>query len=122
MTTSHLISSCSTAQRPGTAAGGAAAVTGIVPLPWADSTCHARTAHELRTPMAALRLRLEEALLHPAEVDWRTAAAEALKAADRLEAVITDLLRLTEIASRDAERSAFSFPPCPSLAADRVGA
>lgn len=103
MTTSHLLTRCSTTHHPGTAVRDSVAATGIVSLPWSDSACHAQTAHELRTPLAALRLHLEEALRYPAEVDWHTALAEALTAADRLETVITGLLQLTDAASREAQ-------------------
>lgn len=51
-------------------------------------------AHELRTPLAALRVLLEEALLYPDDVDPVTTIEEALRGATRLEAIVADLLFL----------------------------
>jgi signal transduction histidine kinase len=51
-------------------------------------------AHELRTPLAALRILLDEALLYPDEVDPLAALGEALREANRLEAIVADLLFL----------------------------
>lgn len=58
-------------------------------------------AHELRTPLAALRVHLEEALLFP-DADPHAALREALAGADRLEKVLTDLLLLTKLGSGSA--------------------
>jgi signal transduction histidine kinase len=58
-------------------------------------------SHELRTPIAGLRLRLEEALLHPAEVDPRTSIQAALGTVDRMEAIVDDLLVLARLRSGD---------------------
>jgi signal transduction histidine kinase len=51
-------------------------------------------SHELRTPIAGLRVRLEEALMHPGDVDPREAIQAALATTGRLEAIVTDLLLL----------------------------
>jgi signal transduction histidine kinase len=53
----------------------------------------ADASHQLRTPLAALRLRLEAALERPDE-DPRPAIAASLVEADRLEAIIEEVLAL----------------------------
>ncbi len=53
----------------------------------------ANASHQLRTPLTALRLRLEEALDGP---DPRAEAAHALRQAERLERVVESLLALGE--------------------------
>ncbi|GII51971.1 hypothetical protein Pth03_03600 [Planotetraspora thailandica] len=57
----------------------------------------ADASHELRTPIAAVRVELEAALLHPG--DAREALDGALGALGRLEAIAADLLLLADIGS-----------------------
>jgi signal transduction histidine kinase len=60
------------------------------------------TSHELRNPIAGLRTELEDALLHPGDVDPRDTIRAALSATDRLEAIVNDLLALARIRAADA--------------------
>ena len=59
------------------------------------------TSHELRTPIAGLRTRLEEALLYPDDVDAHDALRSALSTAGRLEAIVNDLLLLARLRAAD---------------------
>jgi signal transduction histidine kinase len=55
----------------------------------------ADASHQLRTPLAGLRLRLEEALAAGAPVRTRTQIVGALGEVDRLAAIVSDLLSLS---------------------------
>ncbi|MEV4106058.1 HAMP domain-containing sensor histidine kinase [Nonomuraea sp. NPDC049695] len=59
------------------------------------------TSHELRNPIAGLRVQLEEALLHPGEVDPHEAIRSALSVTDRLDAIVGDLLVLARLGAGD---------------------
>ncbi|MEV4178342.1 HAMP domain-containing sensor histidine kinase [Nonomuraea sp. NPDC049709] len=54
-------------------------------------------SHDLRSPLTAIRTQLEEALIHPQDTDWPKMAAAALAGADRLQAIVTDLLTLARL-------------------------
>jgi signal transduction histidine kinase len=54
-------------------------------------------SHELRNPIAGLRVRLEEAKRHPEETCVEDVAEQALGDTDRLEGIVTDLLELSRI-------------------------
>jgi signal transduction histidine kinase len=61
------------------------------------------TSHELRNPIAGLRVQLEEALLYPDHVNARDTIQGALSTTDRLEAIVEDLLLLARL--RGASRA-----------------
>ncbi|MFC4534119.1 sensor histidine kinase [Sphaerisporangium dianthi] len=57
------------------------------------------TSHELRTPIAGLRARLEESVLYPDDVDPRQTIRDALSLTQRLETIVEDLLVLARLRS-----------------------
>ncbi|MBE1585819.1 sensor histidine kinase [Nonomuraea angiospora] len=59
------------------------------------------TSHELRNPIAGLRAQLEEALLHPGEIDPHETIRSALSVTDRLDAIVGDLLALARLGAGD---------------------
>ena len=57
-------------------------------------------AHELRTPLAALRGEMELALLRPrSEAEWRTSAASQIEEIDKLTRMVNQLLTLARAES-----------------------
>jgi signal transduction histidine kinase len=56
-------------------------------------------SHDLRSPITAMRLQLDEAQLHPEETDWPKTAVALEAGLDRLEAIVTDLLALARLDS-----------------------
>ncbi|RSN46963.1 sensor histidine kinase [Actinomadura sp. WAC 06369] len=54
-------------------------------------------SHDLRSPIAAARAQMEEALMYPDEVDWPQAGRTVLQNLDRLQAIVTDLLELARL-------------------------
>ncbi|WP_242888082.1 sensor histidine kinase [Actinomadura litoris] len=54
-------------------------------------------SHDLRSPIAAARAQLEEALMYPDEVDWPRTGRTVLQSLDRLQAIVTDLLELARL-------------------------
>ncbi|MGH8823342.1 MAG: ATP-binding protein, partial [Jiangellaceae bacterium] len=57
----------------------------------------ADAAHELRSPLTAIRTQLEVALAHPHDADWQQAAADALTDVHRLSRLVDDLLVLARV-------------------------
>jgi signal transduction histidine kinase len=76
-------------------------------------------SHELRSPIAGLRVGLEEALAHPEEVDQREALRTALATTDRLGSIVDDLLVLARLSG--ADRSSPETVDLTALAREVVG-
>jgi signal transduction histidine kinase len=76
------------------------------------------TSHELRSPVAAQRIQLEEALQYPDEVDACAALRRTLHSTERLEAIIDDLLAYTRV--KDACPTAYQPIDLTDLVEDEV--
>ncbi|WP_405142837.1 HAMP domain-containing histidine kinase [Sphaerisporangium sp. NBC_01403] len=59
-------------------------------------------SHELKTPLAGLRTQMDEALLYPNDVDPREAIRTGLRAADRLQELIDEMLAYARIKTTPA--------------------
>jgi len=57
----------------------------------------ADAAHELRSPLAAMRTQLEVAIHHPGGADWRETAVDVLDDTTRLARLVDDLLLLARL-------------------------
>nr|WP_062338335.1 HAMP domain-containing sensor histidine kinase [Herbidospora sakaeratensis] len=60
----------------------------------------ADASHDLRSPLTAVRTRLEDALAYPQDTDWPEMTAAVLAGVDRLQAIVTDLLTLARLDAR----------------------
>ncbi len=76
-------------------------------------------AHELRTPLAGLRVSLEELVMNCDSPETTVPAREALAAAGRLETLVRDLLFLTQIGADPVDREPLDLS---SLAAAEIRA
>ncbi|MEV4383296.1 histidine kinase dimerization/phospho-acceptor domain-containing protein [Streptosporangium sp. NPDC049644] len=54
-------------------------------------------SHDLRGPPAAMRLQIDEALAYPQETDWPRTANALLDSVERLQNLVTDLLRIARL-------------------------
>ncbi|MFG1707403.1 ATP-binding protein [Nonomuraea sp. M3C6] len=54
-------------------------------------------SHDLRSPLAGIRTRLEEALMDPEHADWPEVARQVLAGVERQQAIITDMLDLARL-------------------------
>ena len=75
-------------------------------------------AHELRSPLAAIRTQLEVARAHPADADWDQTSADALADVERLSRLVDDLLVLAR--ADEAPRRRFEPVDLAQLADDVV--
>jgi signal transduction histidine kinase len=60
----------------------------------------ADASHDLRSPITAMRVQVEEALMHPDDFDWLRTANSLLTDLERLQAIVTDLLTLARLDSQ----------------------
>lgn len=75
-------------------------------------------AHELRSPLAAIRTQLEVARAHPADADWDQTSADALADVERLSRLVDDLLVLAR--ADEAPRRRFEPVDLAQVADDVV--
>jgi signal transduction histidine kinase len=54
-------------------------------------------SHDLRSPITAMRIQLEEALMYPDGKDWPQMTEAVLNGVERLQALVTDLLGLAQL-------------------------
>jgi signal transduction histidine kinase len=81
-------------------------------------------AHELRSPVASIRLQLEVALGHPEGADWQETAEGALEDTLRLSRLAEDLLalaRLDERGGRPARREPVDLDEVVRRSVERYG-
>jgi signal transduction histidine kinase len=57
-------------------------------------------SHDLRNPISAMRVQVEEGLMHPCDTDWPRTATKVLAEINRLQAIVTDLLALAWLDAR----------------------
>jgi signal transduction histidine kinase len=75
-------------------------------------------AHELRSPLAAIRTQLEVARAHPSDADWDQTSADALADVKRLSRLVDDLLVLAR--ADEAPRRRFEPVDLAQVADDVV--
>ncbi|WP_214110717.1 sensor histidine kinase [Acrocarpospora catenulata] len=79
-------------------------------------------AHELRSPLASMRLQLEVALSHPEGEDWRETADGVLEDTLRLSRLAEDLLALARLdEGRPSRREPVDLGELVTRTADRYG-
>ncbi|MFC4536047.1 sensor histidine kinase [Sphaerisporangium dianthi] len=54
-------------------------------------------SHDLRTPIAAIRAEVEDALMDTGDHDWHATSRAVLSGLDRLQAIVSDLLTLARL-------------------------
>ena len=74
----------------------------------------ADAAHELRSPLTAIRAQLEVARAHPGAADWDQVTADSLADVERLSRLVEDLLVLARVEEGGAR------PPATALDLGRV--
>jgi signal transduction histidine kinase len=63
-------------------------------------------SHELRSPLAAIRTRVEVGLAHPDQTDWVALAREVHRDGDRLDRLVDELLTLASARTETTDGSA----------------
>ena len=81
----------------------------------------ADASHQLRTPLSGLRLRLEEARAATREPDAREEIDAGLAEVDRLSAIVTELLVLSQAGEADAPAQEVDLVDAARRAAERWG-
>ncbi|WP_230985428.1 sensor histidine kinase [Microbispora oryzae] len=61
-------------------------------------------SHDLRSPLTAMRVEIEDALMNADETDWPAMGESLLQSVDRLQALVTDLLQLARLDAGAAPR------------------
>jgi signal transduction histidine kinase len=79
----------------------------------------ADASHQLRTPLSGLRLRLEEARASTADADAHEEIDAGLRELDRLSAIVTELLVLSQAGEIDAPPEQVDLEDAAHRAADR---
>ncbi|WP_326640069.1 HAMP domain-containing histidine kinase [Streptosporangium sp. NBC_01755] len=54
-------------------------------------------SHDLRNPLAAMRVQIDEALMYPQETNWPQTANALLDSVERLQDLVTDLLQIARL-------------------------
>ncbi|GAB3677733.1 HAMP domain-containing sensor histidine kinase [Actinocorallia lasiicapitis] len=57
----------------------------------------ADASHDLRSPIAAMRAQLDEAMMYPGDTDWKDTSLRLSTSLDRLSAIVEDLLTLARL-------------------------
>ncbi|MFI0352942.1 sensor histidine kinase [Actinomadura sp. 9N407] len=79
-------------------------------------------SHDLRSPITAARLQLEEAMLRPEEAEWARVSRTVLGSLDRLEAIVSDLLELARLDTEADRQNAAAEEADPIDLAELVSA
>jgi len=79
----------------------------------------ADASHQLRTPLAGLRLRIEEARAETSDPDAREELDAALDEVDRLALIVGELLELSRVGERDAPGEAVDLADAAARAGER---
>ncbi|WP_055478318.1 sensor histidine kinase [Sphaerimonospora mesophila] len=54
-------------------------------------------SHDLRSPLTAMHVEIEEALAHPADTDWPRMGRAVLASVERLQDLVSDLLQISRL-------------------------
>jgi signal transduction histidine kinase len=79
-------------------------------------------SHELRSPLAAIRTRVEVGLAHPDRTDWVALARAVHREGDRLDRLVDELLRLASASTAGAGHTAVAVVDLDEVVLDEVEA